>query len=201
MTKTIRTKDRKRPKPLANRRGEDWALRDGARSSIGITRPIRVECYADRLAVISDRGPAGNKVIALGPRTAASIDTFVSAIWEQMEAWGMAGRGMYWRPVLQVFVAPGAERRFSDLDALLAGSGLTVQRNSVRVSAAVILMIEAGETSLTTGPSPAFRARGVRNPALSRFSGEGSKEPCHVPSPNMASRSTAIRSSTSWPAS
>ena len=121
-------KDGKRPKPLANRRGEDWALRDGAHGSVGITRPIRVECYADRLAVISDRGPAGNKVVALGPRTATSIDAFVSAIWEQMEAWGMAGRGMYWRPVLQVFVAPGAERRFADLEALLAGSGLTVQR-------------------------------------------------------------------------
>ena len=40
----------------------------------------------------------------------------------------MAGRGMYWRPVLQVYVAPDAERRFADLATLLAGSGLTIER-------------------------------------------------------------------------
>ena len=89
---------------------------------------MRVECYADRLVVISDRGRAGDKVVPLGPRTASSIDLFISAVWEQMEAWGMAGRGMYWRPVLQVRVAPGAERRFAELSALLEGSGLTVER-------------------------------------------------------------------------
>ena len=114
---------------LAEKRGEDWALRNAARGSVGLTRPIRVECYADRLVVVSDRGPAGNKVIPLGPRTASSINPLISAVWEQMEAWGMAGRGMYWRPVLQVCVAPGAEqRRFADLSSLLEGSGLTVER-------------------------------------------------------------------------
>ena len=112
---------------MAAKRGADWGLRDAARGSVGVTRPIRVECYADRLVVVSDRSPADNKVIALGPRTASSIDTFVSAVWEHME-WGMAGRGMYWRPVLQVYVAPDAEQRFAELSALLEGSGLTVER-------------------------------------------------------------------------
>jgi hypothetical protein len=121
-------KDHKKPKPLANRRGEDWALRDSARGGIGLTRPIRVECYADHLTVISERGPANNRVVPLGSHTRTSIDAFVSALWEQIEAWGMAGRGMYWRPVLQVSVAPGGDRRFSDLEALLAGSGFTVKR-------------------------------------------------------------------------
>ena len=78
--------------------------------------------------MISDRGPADNKVIPLGPRTGSSIDPFISAVWEHMEAWGMAGRGMYWRPVLQVSVAPDAEQRFAELAALLEGSGLTVER-------------------------------------------------------------------------
>jgi hypothetical protein len=123
--------DKKRHKPprsLAERRGEDWGLRDAARGSVGVTRPIRVECRADRLVVISDRSAADNKVIPLGPRTASSIDTFISAIWGHIEGWGIAGRGMYWRPVLQVSVAPGAEDRFADLAALLDGSGLTVKR-------------------------------------------------------------------------
>ena len=77
---------------------------------------------------ISDRNPANSKMIRLGPRTASSINAFISAIWGHIEGWGIAGRGMYWRPVLQVRVAPGGEERFADLAALLDGSGLTVKR-------------------------------------------------------------------------
>jgi len=47
----------------------------------------------------------------------------------RLAAWGIAGRGMYWRPVLHVYVAPEAEQRFAELSALLEGSGLTVERN------------------------------------------------------------------------
>ena len=121
-------KHHKPPRSLAERRGEDWGLRDAARGSVGVTRPIRIECYADRLVVVADRNPADSKVIQLGSRTASAIDPFISAIWGHIEGWGIAGRGMYWRPVLQVWVAPGGEDRFVDLAALLDGSGLTVKR-------------------------------------------------------------------------
>ena len=118
----------KHKKSLTEKRGVDWGLRDATRGSVGVTRPIRIDCYADRLVVVSERGPAANKAIALGSRTQQSIDTLVSTVWENMEAWGMAGRGMYWRPVLQFYVAPDAERRFVELSALLEGSGLMVER-------------------------------------------------------------------------
>ena len=117
-----------RKKSLAERRGYDWGLRDAAGGSVGITRPIRVECHADRLVVVSESGPAGQKVIPLGPRTISSIDTFISAIWECMESWGIAGRGMYWRPMLDVHVAADAEDRFADFSALLEDSGIIVKR-------------------------------------------------------------------------
>ncbi len=45
-----------------------------------------------------------------------------------MESWGIAGRGMYWRPVLTVHVRAGGEQRFDDLSNLLEDSGLSVQR-------------------------------------------------------------------------
>ena len=119
----------KHSKSLASKRGADWGLRDAGRGSVGVTRPIRVECYGDRLVVVSERGPDSNKVIAAAARARhPSIDPLISAIWEQMESWGMAGRGMYWRPVLQVYVAPDADRRFAELSTLLEGSGLTVER-------------------------------------------------------------------------
>ena len=113
---------------LAEKRGTDWGLRDAARGSVGMTRPIRVACYADRLVILSERGADDNKTIALGPRTATSIDALISAVWEHMESWGMAGRGMYWRPLLHVYVASDAESRFTELSALLDGSGVLVER-------------------------------------------------------------------------
>ena len=75
----------KHKKSLAEKRGPDWGLRDAARGSVGVTRPIRVECYADRLVVFSERGPAGNKVIPFGPRTQSSIEPLVSAVWDCIE--------------------------------------------------------------------------------------------------------------------
>ena len=40
----------------------------------------------------------------------------------------MAGREMYWRPVLNFYVAPGAEPRMLDLTRSLEGSGLVIER-------------------------------------------------------------------------
>ena len=45
-----------------------------------------------------------------------------------LKAWGIAGRGMYWRPVLLIEVTPDAEFRYAELKALLDNSGLIVQR-------------------------------------------------------------------------
>jgi hypothetical protein len=64
----------------------------------------------------------------VGERLDESIDTLVSAVGNCIESWGMAAAGMYWRPVLQVSVAPGAEPRFEELRRLLDGSGLAVER-------------------------------------------------------------------------
>jgi hypothetical protein len=113
---------------LAEVRGRDWALPGAAEGSVPVTRPIRVDCHQDRLVIVPETGLAGGKVISLGPETQDSVDDFVSAVWELIESWGIAGRGMYWRPVLGVRVAPGAEPRFADLRNLLDGSGLEVTR-------------------------------------------------------------------------
>ncbi len=47
----------KHSKSLASKRGADWGLRDAGHGSVGVTRPIRIECYDDRLVVVSERGP------------------------------------------------------------------------------------------------------------------------------------------------
>ncbi len=40
----------------------------------------------------------------------------------------MAGREMYWRPVLNFYVVPGGEPRMFDLTRSLEGSGLVIER-------------------------------------------------------------------------
>ena len=51
---------------------------------------------------------------------------FVAAVWEHMQTWGIAGRGMYWKPVLYVHPSPTGHQRAADLKVLLDRSGLEV---------------------------------------------------------------------------
>lgn len=114
-------------KSLSEKRGRDWALPEQARSATPITRPIRIELTDSTLRVIDDDGASARKSIALNKSTIDAVDDLVSAIWDSIRDWGIAGRGQYWRPVLLIDVAPGAERRYAELQGLLADSGLEVR--------------------------------------------------------------------------
>lgn len=120
----------RREKSLADKRGHDWAVPEASRRATPLTQPIRIECHPDRIALVAQNGLAGSRSIALGPRTRDSVDELVSAIWAYTEGWGMAGNGMYWRPMLNVYVYPGAEERCADLECLLKDSGLLIERKN-----------------------------------------------------------------------
>lgn len=111
---------------LAETRGRNWGLPDANRTAVAITRPIRVECHSDRLVIVPEAGLGERRTIPLAGGTAGSIDSFVSSVWDYMEAWGRAGRGMYWRPILNVYLGAGADPRMAELEALLDDSGLIV---------------------------------------------------------------------------
>jgi hypothetical protein len=93
--------------------------------SVAVSRVIRAECYPDRLVFLSEGRTA---VVPLMSSTAETIDQINDVLWEHIDSWGIAGKGMYWRPVLQVSVAPGAELRYADLSILLEKRGLVVQK-------------------------------------------------------------------------
>jgi hypothetical protein len=112
---------------LADTRGVNWGLPKSSPRSVAATRPIRVECHPDRLVLPPELGQREGKEIPLQANTEASVDEFISAVWDRMDSWGIAGRNTYWRPVLKVRVAPGADERFRDLQTLLDGSGLDLQ--------------------------------------------------------------------------
>ncbi len=93
-----------------------------------IQRPIRIECYTDRLVLLPDSREVQAQVIPLSERTDQSVDQLVSAVRTYTKSWGMAGRSMYWKPQLLLEVKPNADARASDLQTLLADSGLDVKR-------------------------------------------------------------------------
>ncbi|MGO9112970.1 MAG: hypothetical protein ACLP9L_27370 [Thermoguttaceae bacterium] len=107
---------------------DDWALRNASRHAAAISRPIHVECYADRIVVVPDAGSSEPQVILCDTGGRRDADKLVAAVWEIMDTWGMAGREMYWRPILNFYVAPGAEPRMLDLTRSLEGSGLVIER-------------------------------------------------------------------------
>jgi len=117
------------PESLAAKRGKNWALPNAAARLIAVRRPIRIDLFADRVVLVPEQGLAGGRSIAMQQPAEKVIDQLVFSIWNYIEQWGSAGSGMYWRPVLRVRVAPGAEQQFIRLQRLLDHSGLLVERS------------------------------------------------------------------------
>ena len=112
-------------------RGANWALPKASRQATGVTRPVRVACWPDRLLILPDQGdPHGARTVKINHNLADQIDEFVSEIWQHTDGWGLALASGYWKPVLNVEVAPGGEAMFVELERLMEGSGLKVKRKS-----------------------------------------------------------------------
>ncbi len=119
---------KKPPRSLASTRGENWGLPQSAPRSVAATRPILIHCYGDRLVVVPEVRGRRPRQIVLKSETQDAMDELISAVWDHMESWGKAGRGLYWRPVLTVEVKPGGEGRFAEMQALMAGSGVDIEK-------------------------------------------------------------------------
>lgn len=114
----------------SNTRGPDWALPDKNIHSTAITRPIRVQVYADRIVIRPERGEQQKtKTIPIKDGLVRnSLESFVEETRKHMEGWGLAVMNGYWQPILRVEVAPNAEPQFAEFETLLQGSGFEVQR-------------------------------------------------------------------------
>ncbi|MCC7334979.1 MAG: hypothetical protein IT422_07780 [Pirellulaceae bacterium] len=118
--------------PVASRRGRGWAWSQGPPSQTSVGRSIRLQCLADRWIVLPDSGKANDpSAIAitfdLSPQQRA--ERLAHVVAERVDSWGLALSGGYWKPTLVVDVAPDAQWRFHQLQQLLEGSGLDVQRS------------------------------------------------------------------------
>jgi hypothetical protein len=112
---------------LAQTHGPNWALPNAADGAIGITRPVLVTCAPAELIVHPEAGAAERpRRIPFDGPTQTAIQPFVSVLWERIESWGIAGPGVYWKPILKVTVAPGGDARFAEMRSLLDDSGLEI---------------------------------------------------------------------------
>jgi hypothetical protein len=125
---TVQPKPKEKPRSLAEARGANWGLSPAARSSNPITRPIHIVCEGDKLLIRPDRPDEPPVAIPLRMRTEDSIDPLVTAVQQRIANWGIAGRGLYWRPQLILEVGRSGEGRYADLESLLANSGFDVKR-------------------------------------------------------------------------
>lgn len=113
---------------LADRHGENWAIPQAQGKAIGMVRPVRISCHADRLVIWPEHGTTDEaQSIALAERaTAEAIPELLSGIHKKIDAWGPALPGGYWKPELKIHINPGGNARARDLEQLLSRSGIEV---------------------------------------------------------------------------
>ena len=112
--------------------GEDWALSKRSPSDIAIRRNIRVLVRGDRLELLTSSssrarsGPVVGSTVYLDGATEEGVRELIDEVQSQIKSWGMAGQGLYWRPVLLLDVAADGGARARDLSRLLESSGIDI---------------------------------------------------------------------------
>ena len=116
---------------IADSQGRNWAVKSGGRSSVPIRRPIQVVVRQNQIALLPSRHAldgeaASGKVISLNQPIDQISNEFRSALRTRIEEWGLAGSGLYWRPMLKLHVGPGAEQTAEQVIRLMKNSGVEV---------------------------------------------------------------------------
>ncbi len=113
----------------------------GRPNSVPIRRPIHLVVRSDRVAILPERSTTsasltGGTEIELDGATEASLDRLIAALRDHVQQWGIAGNGLFWRPVVVLDVGPDGRQRAAELVRLLKRRGIelryatTAQRDS-----------------------------------------------------------------------
>lgn len=121
--------NRSSAKPIAATRGGNWALPTAGPKNTAITRPVTLVVSGAQMTLVQERGVLGPaETVPVNGDMEAAVDKLVRLIHTRIDSWGMAGRNFYWKPILQVTVEPGGEPVVRQLETLLYGSGIEVNR-------------------------------------------------------------------------
>lgn len=115
--------------PLSESRGENWALPTRTPGATPYRRPIRVDCFENYYLVHRGGLERDTTRIAINDSVNIAIDELVNEVWNQIEGWGMAEIGGYWKPVLRLTTTDiqGASKA-DELARKLENSGIEVER-------------------------------------------------------------------------
>jgi hypothetical protein len=117
---------------LAQSRGSNWAVGPKGPAAVPIRRSIQVIVRDDRIAILPELESSANPLfrgreVQLDDSMANHVDEIVTVIQQHVADWGMAGHGLYWRPVLVLRVAPGGQPRAEELSRCLKDSGIEIR--------------------------------------------------------------------------
>ena len=114
---------------LAGQRGANWALPTRTPGATPYRRPIRVDCQEDHYLVHSGVPDRAAVRVEIDEEVNIAIDELVNQVWYQIESWGMAEIGGYWKPVLRLTTndIQGAARA-DELARKLQSSGIEIER-------------------------------------------------------------------------
>ncbi|PQO39166.1 hypothetical protein C5Y96_04700 [Blastopirellula marina] len=121
--------NRSSAKPIAATRGGNWALPSAGPKNTAITRPVTLVVSGEQMTLVQERGVLGPaETVPVNGDMEAAVDKLVRLIHTRIDSWGMAGRNFYWKPILQITVEQGGEPVVRQLETLLYGSGIEVNR-------------------------------------------------------------------------
>ncbi len=114
---------------LAEQRGENWALPTRTPGATAYRRPIRVECNENHYLIYNSDPQRGPVRVDIDTSMEVSIDEIVNQVWKQIEDWGIAEIGGFWKPVLRLSAESrtGAVRA-DELAGKLKNSGIEIER-------------------------------------------------------------------------
>lgn len=110
------------------------------RNSVPIQRPIQVVVRKDHVALLPSRhvtnaSASSGATIPLDQSSQLIAEELGVAIRQHMQEWGIAGQGLYWKPVITLKVGPDGGDAAQRLEKILSGSGLRViSSDNTRVS-------------------------------------------------------------------
>ena len=110
---------------VAESEGQNWALAHYRPNMTSLTRPVPMECRKDR--IILSATPGTDAVTIMIGKPIPTVKRLAKEIGTQINQWGDAGRGVYWKPILRVRVAEDARLQYERLLLMLDGSGLIVE--------------------------------------------------------------------------
>ena len=112
----------------AKRRGSSAPalMEDPPPGAIPLRRAITANLYPDRLVVLHN-GTLRTTTIPLNQPLGRWATQLTDVLAREIQSWGKAGRGMYWKPALRVRVAPGAQKNWQLLQQALRTSGLELR--------------------------------------------------------------------------